>query len=52
MDIQEAFRDEYKKMSKTDRDSVRGDMLRTIAGFKVRRALDIASDPLNGVIYG
>jgi hypothetical protein len=52
MDIQENFRDEYKKMSKTDRDSVRGDMLRTIAGFKVRRALDITSDALNGVIYG
>jgi hypothetical protein len=52
MDIQEDFRDEYKKMSKTDRDSVRGDMLRTIACFKVRRALDIASDALNGVIYG
>jgi hypothetical protein len=52
MDMQEAFRNEYKKMSKTDRDSVRADMLRTIAGFKVRRALDIASDALNGVIYG
>jgi len=39
-------------MSKTDRDSVRGDTLRTIIGFKVKRALDIASDALNGVTYG
>ena len=52
MDIQEEFRNEYKKMSKTDRDSPRGDMLRTIIGFKVQHALDIGSDALNGVLYG
>jgi hypothetical protein len=52
VDLQEEFRLEYKKMSKTDRDSPRGDMLRTIIGFKVQRALDIGSDALNGVLYG
>ena len=52
MDLQEEFRLEYKKMSKTDRDSPRGDMLRTIIGFKVQRALDIGWDALNGVLYG
>ena len=52
MDIQEEFRNEYKKMSKTNRDSVRGDMLRTIVRFKVQRALDIARDALDGVTYG
>lgn len=50
--MQEEFREEYKNMSKTDRDSARGDMLRTIVGFKVKRALDIAWDALNGVTYG
>ena len=34
LDIQEEFREEYNKMSKTDRDSVRGDVLRTIIGFQ------------------
>jgi hypothetical protein len=52
VDMQEAFRKEYKKMSRADRDSVRGDMLRTITRFKVKRALDIASEALEGVMWG
>jgi hypothetical protein len=50
MDLQEEFRAEYEKMSKTDRDSARGDMLRTIIGFKVQHPLDIGWDALNGVL--
>ena len=46
------LRVEYKKMSKTERDSPRGDMLRTIIGFKVQRGLDIGWEALNGVLYG
>ena len=52
VDLQEEFRVEYEKMSKTDRDSPRGDMLRTIISFKVQQALDIGWDALNGVLYG
>ena len=52
VNLQEEFRLEYKKMSKTDRDSPRGDMLRTIIGFKIQPALDNAWNALNGVLYG
>jgi hypothetical protein len=52
VDMQEAFREEYKKMSRTERDSARGDMLRTIIRFKVKRALGIASNALEGVMWG
>ena len=52
LDLQEEFRVEYEKMSEIDRDSSRGDMLRTIIGFKVQPALDNAWEALNGVLYG
>lgn len=52
VDLQEEFRVEYEKMSETDRATPRGDMLRTIIGFKVQPALANASEALNGVLYG